>query len=253
MGPALQTDDPEKFLKALNEIYVRGGKDCPEMSVTAIKQALELSSSGSVIYVFTDAEAKDYRLLPEVIKLIKERRIRVNFVLTGDCGLEPHEIPGPDPYETISTVSTGQVVSLNKSDVNKIWKFVEISINPKRKSIFSGDKFTRGQYTYVVVVHKFIDQIIVTASGENVQLAMRDGDGRLVYPEDDGVQELFKLKSAVSFLIRFPKPGNWSFTLVTSGRHTLRVEGISNRWKDVTGEYKVVVIPGTVRSLLTIS
>lgn len=245
VGPAFKTNDSSRFLKALNEIYVRGGKDCPEMSVTAIKQALELSLHGSVVYVFTDAEAKDYRVLPDVIKLIKEKGIRVNFVLTGNCGLEPHQ--KHNTYATIATVSSGQIVNLNKSEVNKIWKFVEISINSKRKSIFSGDKLTRGEYTYVVVVHPFIDQIIATVSGEAVEVTIRDGDGYLVYPRDSSVEVLFKFKDVVSVLIRNPKAGNWSFTVRSiNERHTLRVEGISDQWQRRVGGHTVVVIAGNV-------
>lgn len=248
MGPAFETEDPMKFLQALNEIYVRGGKDCPEMSVTAIKQALQLSLPGSVIYVFTDAEAKDHRVLPDVIQLIREKEIRVNFVLTGTCGLKPYESPvGPHTYETIATTSSGQIVNLNKSEVNKIWKFVELSISSKRKSIFSGDKLTRGKYTYVVVVQPLLDQIIVTASAENVQLTIRDGGGRLVYPGDNGVEELFRVRSSVSVLIRSPEAGNWSFTVDSiNGRQMLRVEGISSQWRKVRGKHTVVVISGTV-------
>ena len=243
MGPAFETKEPAKFLKALNDIYVRGGKDCPEMSVTAIKQALELSLPDSVVFVFTDAAAKDHRVLPDVVQLIKQKNIRVNFILTGNCDLEK-KFTDKKTYEKIAVLSSGQIVNLNKSEVERIWEFVEISVNPNRKSIYSADKLSRGEQTYIVKIEPNINEVAITGSGENVQVMVVDSTGEYVFLQDDNVDQLLNLNSVISVLIRNPRPGNWSIIVSSNGPHTLRVEAISDRWEEGQSNHTVVVIPG---------
>ncbi len=61
----------------LFELGVSGGADCPEMTLTAIKESLQISLCSSFIFVFTDADPKDVHLLDEVLSLVREKHSQV--------------------------------------------------------------------------------------------------------------------------------------------------------------------------------
>lgn len=73
------TKDRDKFKKALNEIVVDGGGDCPEYAMTGIETALAASLPYSYFFVFTDASAKDHKKFESIKSICQKKQSQVLF------------------------------------------------------------------------------------------------------------------------------------------------------------------------------
>lgn len=60
-------------MKNLDEIEIGGGGDCPEMSLTALHDGINRGLSNSVVYVITDATAKDHIKYKKTVNLLKNK------------------------------------------------------------------------------------------------------------------------------------------------------------------------------------
>ncbi|KHJ41250.1 immunoglobulin domain protein [Trichuris suis] len=225
VGPAIVSDDVFYLRAKMDEIDVQGGGDCPEMTLTGIKLALENSLPTSFIYVFTDARAKDYHLLDQVLSIVQEKQSQVVFVMTGDCGDRTH--PGYLAFESIASMSSGQIFHLDKSDVNKIIEYVRLSMMNKRVRIVAEDHDHSRTFAVHFPVDSHLFEITVSVAGDRPDVHLIDPYGQLK-TTTDGVRTVVQLSNVVIITVSKPQPGIWTIKGSVNGKHTIRVTGISD-------------------------
>ena len=86
VGPVTVTSDANTVIDAVNNLTASGGGDCPELGMTGVYQALLHCPPETIIYYFSDADVKDEQREREVMSLAKEKKVKINLILSGECG-----------------------------------------------------------------------------------------------------------------------------------------------------------------------
>lgn len=145
VGPVTITSDPDGVIKAVNSLSGDEGMDCPELGMMGLYQTLLHSLQDSALYYFSDADAKDLDLVPVVLSLAKQKRVKLNFVLSGKCSYRRKRRSVPlthvvglsgsqHVYQALAAVTGGQVLHTRKNEMPLVMDLIGSQVSAEAAS-----------------------------------------------------------------------------------------------------------------------
>ncbi|XP_061427588.1 von Willebrand factor A domain-containing protein 7-like [Lethenteron reissneri] len=228
----LITKDWTEMYQALDSLQVGGGGDCPEMALTALELALQISQPGSDIYLFTDAGAKDEEEKKDaVMALFESTDSRLHVFNTGsyctrgtqgELSSRASE-PRQNIYETLTALSGGQYILTTKGELAGVLGSLELSLNAAPVSVRYVEVTTPDSVTFPV--DSSLSEIAVSVSGPasfTVELFLPSGELAT------DVEELVSSSQNVVRRVTSVTQGTWTVKVTGSpGPHLVKVTGRS--------------------------
>ncbi|XP_066433925.1 uromodulin-like [Eleutherodactylus coqui] len=223
IGPVQTTYSITEFDSFFNNLTVRGGGDCPEMVITGLKVALEVSPNNSFILVLTDASAKDFSdedLIKDVYSLINTTQSKIFFLITGLCAgrTDPKYLI----YREIASLSFGHVFEVNLSKLNKVFYYLDFTLSRPINSstrLLSRD-YNAGNHSASFSVADNYTALILTTDGMIHSLLVTDPHGSEIKPKT-----IISEPWGSMYIVKNPLTGSWNVQGSGNGRYAIRVEG----------------------------
>lgn len=157
-----------QFVKAIEALSPSGGGDCPELAFRGITDALnEGPQSGSPLYVFTDATAKDdHQLDVAKVAAISQSASVYIFFTIGYCYKSSYK-----PYQDLASETCGQMFEIPKhskdlatmSGITKSLLHVT-SCNMRSGGSLFGRKKRSGSSDYKLLFDDVMEKVVVSVT-----------------------------------------------------------------------------------------
>lgn len=213
VGQPYITNDADKFLKQVGNLYPSGGGDCPESSNTAMLRAINAAQFGSRIHLFTDASAKDARLAPNVTAAAKKKEIKVNIAASGSCS------PIDPVYEQITRETGGQLVILenNADAVAGYFAVVEPELSGDLEPVLIiSDTLGSNPASYAIPADSTMTSLVISVNMDSkgtIQLFRQNGIEVL---PDDSDASITELPNGRIINVSAPSAGTWELKIAGS-------------------------------------
>lgn len=216
------------FEDAIRSLGAAGGDDCPELAMSAIRNAVDASDEGGSVFAFTDAAAKDSQLVDDVAALARKKRVKIfPFLFPSECSSSAG-------FDVVAAASGGNIFRLSSSsEAGDAIDIAESVVRSDAVEIMSVDvgsssslKKRAGKADYSVPVDSEMTQLSFSLSGTGARLSLKKPDGSNVSPSDAGVK-IIDLSGGQLLSIDRPDVGQWTATVTGNSTYSLSAAGVS--------------------------
>nr|OQO15811.1 hypothetical protein B0A51_16955 [Rachicladosporium sp. CCFEE 5018] len=221
------------FVAGMSGLVAAGGDDCPELAMTAIIDALTALSEGGILFVYTDAAAKDIESAGIATDLAREKRIQVFMILF------PSSCSSSAGFDDIAVASGGQTLLLGSaSETGAATSLVGALSDSDTVGIVSittdaSDLTLRQRQAtsemISVPVDSSITQLVFSLSSLTAGLLITRPNRALINDTDHSITRT-DLTGAQFYIISAPETGLWTISFsgpITSGL-SLTISAISS-------------------------
>ncbi|KAF3929774.1 hypothetical protein ABW19_dt0206090 [Dactylella cylindrospora] len=221
----------DAFKTAIMSLTAGGGGDCPEYSITGMRDAVANLGAGGSLFMFTDADAKDVEGADALVGEAKGKGIKIVTAVFGECA-----VGGMGVYQRIARETLGQFFDSSIADAGTITRLTDSIGRSNSVDLLSvtGDfvagarKRATGSVPYVVSVDSTLSQVTFSLSSTGVTMAVQRPDGSVIKDGDTGVA-ITTLSAGTFITIVSPPSGNYIINLdgTATAAFSLAVSGIS--------------------------
>jgi hypothetical protein len=228
VGGALVTDDPAQLRSAVASLSPWGGGDCPELSQSALINAIDAAAPDSRLYLFSDATAKDSSTVNQVIARAQMKGTELNYGLTGSCSpIDPAYLRG-------ASETGGQVFRVTPSEIPKLFTVIQPQLKGNLTTVAKRrvDLGVAGTNSMVVPVDSQMSTLLVALSVAENNVPARHTvrvfrpSGTQVSSSEPGVT-IVTLSSGAIVRIDAPEAGQWKVDVEGYGPFTASILGNS--------------------------
>ncbi|XP_063147331.1 von Willebrand factor A domain-containing protein 7-like [Candoia aspera] len=238
VGPVHKTQKVDVFESYISSLSVNGGGDCPEMSLSGLKLALEESLPRSQIYSFTDAGAKDEFLKDDIKRLCETTGSTTHFILTDYCapttrrGLAKRNAGASrrhydNIYEELASFSDGYYVQTTRNRLSEVLGIVEMSMNAALVKI-AHDYVDGSEFSFPV--DESLSEISISIKSRNL-LAWSIFSFNIFQPSGDPLPKPHMIidtnNHKVVKVSPVPQQGRWTLSMTPSGSYEVEIRGKS--------------------------
>ncbi|MDR2636218.1 MAG: hypothetical protein LBC08_05255, partial [Campylobacteraceae bacterium] len=211
------------FFNVLSNLHAKkdSGVECPELSGLNIYKTVLSLTSGSTLFVYTDASMKDIDDAKAASILANRNHININSVLSGQCSFDDSS------YSEISGATGGQTFIINKSEAGQLARLSDILTSNHHVQIANIDGEDTNSYEFKVDSKTDKLSVSVSITDGNAAVLLIRPDGSIV-KADELDSEQTVLSSAAVYDIRNPDIGTWKIDVKGSSKFTISAAGNSS-------------------------
>ena len=211
------------FINSLQDIYVNGGGDCPELTFRGMNDAINIGQPqmDSPMYVFTDAGPKDGNSdnITEFIQIAKDSGIVVNFfVVDSPCS----KVDNIAAFNEVAKERSGQVFRLK--DANELRQLAGITANSlggtaiistAKKNVLNRKKRSNSKQTnqYTIPVDDSMNTLVISVTTNQPYSTNHWGVSLSAPSGNVAGMTTQKLNKATVYQITNPGVGNWNLAI----------------------------------------